>query len=157
MSRERTVPPAATGSGTTDRVRLDRDGTPAVVLALEDLRACASDLGWTFEALATHLRAAGRRVDRAYVHRVLHGDKPCGLAWLLALPADLRAAFYSRLLERLGSLVVAPLDPESARRAVVAGLCALLGPALPAKAGAPLRASLNTVTLGAPRAAGSTR
>jgi hypothetical protein len=122
-----------------------------VVLALEDLRACASALGWTSEALATHLRAAGRKTDRHYVHKVLQGDKPCGLALLCALPADLLAAFYARQVERLGATVVAPPpDAETARRQIVAGLVALLGPALPARAGAPLKAALGSIAIGAP-------
>lgn len=155
MSTRPTVPPEAEVAGTTDRVLPDSDGTTAVVLALEDLRACASELGWTFEALATHLQAQGRNVDRAYVHRVLHGDKPCGLVLLLALPADLLAAFYARALERLGHTVVAPpVDEATARRQVVAGLVALLGPALPARAGAPLKMTLGVPSPARARVAG---
>jgi hypothetical protein len=115
--------------------------TVATDLALETLRGCARDLGWTEEALAVHLKDDPRY--SAYVHRVLAGDKPLPLTWLEALPEDLKAAFYARRAEQLGHLVLQPIDSQAdARRMVLTGLCALLEPQLPARAGAPLKVAL---------------
>jgi hypothetical protein len=105
------------------------------------LRACATELGWTEEALAVHIK--GDSKYRAYVHRVLSGEKPLSLTFLVALPEELQALVHARRAEQLGHLVVPPVnDHEAARRMVITGLCALIGPALPVKAGAPLKVSL---------------
>jgi hypothetical protein len=138
-------------SSTEDRSIITR--TESTDLALETLRRCARDLGWTEEALAVHLK--DDRTYSAYVHRVLAGDKPLSLAWLEALPEDLKAAFYGRRAEQLGQLVVSPVtDPAEARRMVLAGLLALLpASALPAKAGAPLKVALAVPVVREPRRA----
>jgi S-formylglutathione hydrolase FrmB len=139
------VPPSSAVSGTTEIVPSAAVGTTSVVLLLEDLRRAASELGWTFEALASHVAERGYQADGPYVHKVLHGDKGCTLRFLAALPLDLLSSFYTRQVERLGHEVVPPLDHETARRYVVSGLAALLGPSLPARSGRPLK-----VTLGSP-------
>jgi hypothetical protein len=133
-----TVPRPVDESRST-RVDLAESGqSTSVDQTVDILRASATTLGWTLDALAAHV---GK--DRAYIGRVLAGDKPCTTTFLDALPDDLQSLFYSRQAERRGHVVVPPLDHETARRYVVSGLCALLEPlGLPAKAGPPLKVSL---------------
>jgi len=129
------------------RDRSDVASCAAAALFLELLRASATELGWTEEALAVHVK--GDPKYRGYVHRVLSGERPLRLAFFVALPEELQALVHARRAAQLGHLVAPPIDDhEAARGMVLAGLCALIGPRLPAKAGAPLK-----VSLGAPVAA----
>jgi hypothetical protein len=126
--------------------------TASAVLALELLRKCASELGWTEEALAIHLK--NDREYRGYVNKVLNGLKPLTFAFLESLPDDLLSLFYGRRAEELGSIVVAPADDiETAKRQFVSALVTLVAPALPLKAGAPLKVALAAPTGAARRAA----
>lgn len=115
----------------------------ATACALDLLRRCASELGWTDEAIAIHLK--NDRDYRGHVNEVLAGLEPLSLTFLESLPDDLLALFYGRRAEQLGSLVVAPSDDvEAAKRSLVSALVTLVAPALPLKAGAPLKVSIGT-------------
>jgi len=124
---------------------------PPAALFLELLRSSAVELGWTEEALAVHVK--GDAKYRGYVHRVLSGEKPLSLTFFVALPEELQALVHARRAAQLGHQVVPPVDDhEAARRMVLTGLCALIGPRLPAKAGAPLKVSLGVPVVQSRRA-----
>ncbi|MPZ20114.1 MAG: hypothetical protein GEV06_19685 [Luteitalea sp.] len=118
--------------------------TTAVDQRRELVRQCVSDLGWTLEALAV---AMGKSEDyRAYISRVLNGEKPLGLEFFDALPEDVKAEYHSREATERGRIVVMPSRGDDAVRHFVAGLLgvfdALKASTLPAKAGPPLKAEL---------------
>jgi transcriptional regulator with XRE-family HTH domain len=105
--------------------------------ALALLRKCASDLGWTGDALAAHM---GK--DKSYISRVLNGEKPMTLEFLIALPDDLEAAWHSASAESFGRLVVEPVSGDLAVRNLVSGLFGVLAPSLPERASRMARASV---------------
>jgi hypothetical protein len=126
--------------------------TASAVLALELLRKCATELGWTDEALAIHLK--NDRDYRGYVNKVFNGLKPLTFTFLESLPDDLLSLFYGRRAEELGSIVVSPPDDvEAAKRQLVSALVMLVAPALPLKAGSPLKVSIATPAVATPRRA----
>jgi len=146
-----TVSPACPKSGTANAdqaadakpARSESSRTASAALALDLLRRCAKELGWTDEALAIHLK--NDRDYRGYVNKVFNGLKPLSFTFLESLPDDLLALYYGRRAEQLGSIVVTPIDDiEAAKRQFVSALLALISPALPLKAGAPLKLSLGT-------------
>lgn len=95
---------------------------------------------WNHEALAAHMQK-----DRAYISRVLSGDKPLSAAFLRALPDDIEAAVASYYAESFGLVVVAPASGDQAVRNLVSGLVGMLSaPALPAKADRMVRSELPT-------------
>jgi hypothetical protein len=57
------------------------------------LRACVHEKGWTLDALeaAMNGRAGGRGFDKSFISRVLNGERPLTLSFLLALPDDVEA------------------------------------------------------------------
>lgn len=93
------------------------------------LRVCVTDCGWTMDALQTEMRK-----DKAYINRVLNGEKPMSWDFFIALPDDVRDEFHERLVEARGQIVVKPVEREDAIRLLVSGLCSVLAPQLPAKA-----------------------
>jgi hypothetical protein len=106
---------------------------------LDMLRRAIYDTGWTHDALAVEMQ-----VDKAYLSRMLSGEKPWTVKHLCNLPDDIEALFEQRRAESFGLIVVAPVDAETARRHLVSGLLGVLAPkpALPQKAGNPAKASL---------------
>jgi hypothetical protein len=86
----------------------------------------ASDLGYTLDSLEA---AMGK--GRAYIGKVLNGEKPMSLAFITALPDDLEARFELLRAESLGLICVEPVDEETARRQLVSGLFGVLSPRRP--------------------------
>lgn len=107
--------------------------------SLARLRQCASDLGWTLDALSAHMRK-----DKAHISRVFNGEKPLTLAFLIALPDDVEAEFHSRSSEEFGRVVVTPAIGPDALKQFTAGLFGLFALQLPAKSGGQVKASLPT-------------
>jgi len=64
--------------------------------------------------------------DRAYIHRVLNGEKPCTLAFMTALPLDVKKQFARLTAEHYHFIVVQPSHPEHAAAAFAAGLFGLM-------------------------------
>lgn len=86
--------------------------------------------GWNQEALAAHLQK-----DKAYISRVLSGEKPLSAAFIRALPDDIERIVARYYAESLGLVVVAPLSGPAAIEGFVGGLIGLLTASpLPAKA-----------------------
>lgn len=124
----------------TDVAQRDRERATSVAQALDTLRAVLSEKGWTLDALAEHMA-----LNRAYIGRVLNGEKSLTMSFLSSLPRGVEVEFYSRRAEQQGRIVVAPLDFEMARRALVAGLMGVMAAQiqrLPEKAGSPAKAGL---------------
>lgn len=107
-------------------------------LWLSHLKQAMAATGWTIDALAAHLE-----IDRSYVSRMLDGEKPWSGERLVALPDDLEAKLNAIRAEHFGLIVVRPLTGLEAQKALVAGLIGVMSaPALPAKAGPPVKATL---------------
>jgi hypothetical protein len=98
----------------------------ANVLAV--LRVCVREKGWTLDALEAEMnrRAGGRGFDKSYISRVLNGERPLTLSFILALPDDVEALFESKRAESFGQIVVAPVRGEDAMRHLVTGLVGVL-------------------------------
>lgn len=115
----------------------------AVDRALELLRKCASELGYSYEALAV---AMGHPPTyKSHVQRVFNGEKPLPLDFLIALPDDLEALWHSRAAEAFGRLVVTPAEnTDAAVRDLVRGIFGVLSPSasLPTRANGMARADL---------------
>jgi len=110
------------------------------VLAL--LRACVQDKGWTLEALEAEMA-----IDKSLISRVLNGERPLTLTFLLALPDEVEALFEARRAETFGLIVVEPAHGDQAVRNLVSGLFGVLGASkLPARADRMARARLPLVT-----------
>ena len=107
--------------------------------ARELLCRAVSECGYTLDALA-----ASMEKDRSYIHKVLQGDKPTSLEFIVALPDDVEARFEQLRAESFGLIVVAPASADSAAQHLVAGLLGLLRPAsLPARAEQMAKADLS--------------
>lgn len=105
---------------------------------LDLLRRCIADTGWTLESLAVEMQ-----VDKAYLSRMLSGEKPWTVKHLCNLPDDVEALFEQRRAESFGLIVVSPVDLDTARKHLVSGLLGVLAPAcLPSKADRLAKASL---------------
>lgn len=89
--------------------------------ALALLRTAVHDCGWTLDALAAHMHR-----DKSLVSRVLNGERPMTLSFLVALPNDVEALYESRRAEHFGLIVVAPLHGPDAVKAFVGGLLGVL-------------------------------
>jgi transcriptional regulator with XRE-family HTH domain len=109
------------------------------VLAL--LRVCVQDAGWTLDALEAEMK-----LDKSLISRVLNGERPLTLRFLLALPDDIESRFEQLRAEQFGHIVVAPVSGADAIRNLVSGLIGVLAPQLPARATAMAKATLPTVT-----------
>lgn len=94
------------------------------------LRQAIEDAGWKHEALTTYLQ-----IDKAYLSRLLTGEKPFRPEHLVSLPPDVKARFAHLQAESFGLIVVKPLEGQDAVRALVAGLVGVMkGASLPARA-----------------------
>jgi hypothetical protein len=104
------------------------------------IRQAIHDAGWNQEALASHMGH-----DKAYISRVLSGEKPLNARFVSALPDDVEKLVVRRYAEHFGFVVVAPLEGEAAVAALVGGLVGLLtlgGAALPRCASSMAKATL---------------
>jgi hypothetical protein len=81
------------------------------------------DTGWGVESLASHMER-----DKSYISRVLNGEKPLGLVFLLALPKDVQAKVAESYARHWNFLVVRPVSPELAVQHLVSGLLGMLAP-----------------------------
>jgi hypothetical protein len=97
--------------------------------ALVLLRTAVSECGYTLDALEVVMSKG-----RAYIHRVLQGDKPLTLEFITALPDDVEALFEKKRAEHFGLIVVEPVEGEVALKHFVGGLLGILAPRLPARA-----------------------
>lgn len=132
----------ANGSGHANAV--DRvDGCGSTHLDLAEMRAwinrAIDEAGWNQEALAAHMKK-----DKAYISRVLSGEKPLSASFIRELPDDIEVIVVRYHAESFGLVVVAPLQGQAAVQALAAGLVGLLAPALPTRATAMAKAELPT-------------
>lgn len=85
-------------------------------------RRAVADCGYTMDALES---AMGK--GRAYIHKVLQGDKPMSLEFTTALPADVKARHAQLNAEACGFIVVVmPASGEDAIKQLVGGLVGVL-------------------------------
>src|SRR4051812_22565620 len=71
--------------------------------ALTLLNQAVGDCGYTLDALE-----ASMGKGRAYIHKVLQGEKPLSYAFVVSLPHDVEARFESLRAKALGHIVVVP-------------------------------------------------
>lgn len=103
--------------------RRSRDGSTPVDQATELLRKAVNDCGYTLDALES---AMGK--NRAYIGKVLNGEKPASLEFITALPDDAEARFEQLRAERLGLIVAQPAtDTHDAAQKLLSGVFYLLG------------------------------
>lgn len=107
--------------GLTSVDRREDDRSTAVDQALALLRRAVADCDYTLDALE-----AAMKKNRAYIGKVLNGEKPMSLEFITALPDDVEARFEQLRAESFGLIVVAPASAESAAKHLVAGLLGLL-------------------------------
>lgn len=133
---EATEPPLTQGSAPADLSRTET----ACERWLGLLRQAMKDTDWTVDALA-----AQWKIDRAYVSRLVSGEKPWSLQRTLSLPPDLRTRLALLCAKAVGLIVVEPLSWAEAQRALVAGLVGVMGSQLPAATTGPIKADLRPV------------
>lgn len=123
-----TVSAAAHACQSTTVVDRRPDLATDVADALALLRRCVQEKGWTYDALAAAMseRTAGH-FDKSQICRVLNGERPLTLVFLLALPDDVEALFESKRAEAFGMIVVPPVHGDDAVRNLVSGLVGVLG------------------------------
>lgn len=88
---------------------------------LEWVRQACRDTGWIPEKLAIAMER-----NKSYISRVLNGEKPLGLPFILSLPDDAQAAFVTLYANHLGLLVAPPVSPDMAVQNLFTGLMGLL-------------------------------
>lgn len=93
----------------------------AVDQATALMRRAVADCNYTYDALEA---ATGK--GRAYIHKVLQGDKPMSLEFSTALPLDVRRRYAQLSAESYGFIVVVPVRGEDAIKHFVGGLMAVL-------------------------------
>lgn len=115
----------------------------SVDTALTLLRKSIEERGWTLEALAAHMQEATGKpgYDKSLISRVLSGERPLTLTFLVALPDDVESLYEAKRAEHFGHVVVAPLGGVDAVKALVAGLVGLMAGPLPARATQMVRAT----------------
>ena len=131
MTSGPTIPGAGANGRATTSDLPDLGGSTDVDLALDLLNRAVHDTGHTLDSLEA---AMGK--GRAYIGRVLAGDKPLSYAFICALPDDVEQRFEQLRGEQLGLIVVAPaVDQQDALQQFVTGLVGLVvGHRLPARA-----------------------
>lgn len=107
------------GLTTVDQRRVLR--STAVDQGLELLRKAVADSGHTLDSLEA---AMGK--GRAYIGKVLNGEKPLSFEFITALPDDVEARFEHLRAEHFGLIVVAPVSGDDAVRNLVSGLIGVL-------------------------------
>lgn len=93
----------------------------AVDQELGYIRRAISDCGYTLDALEVVMGKG-----RAYIGKVLAGDKPMSLAFLVLLPYDVQARLVELRGPQYGLVVVRPVQGHEAIRQFVGGLIGLL-------------------------------
>lgn len=130
------------GTRTTDVVLPEANSVDvAIAESLARLRSSVKDLDYSLEALAV---AMGEKPEyKAYISRVLNGEKPLTHAFLIALPDDVEALWHSKEAEAFGRIVVTPASGADAPKQFIAGFLGLMhATALPSTAGVPLKAAM---------------
>lgn len=112
----------------------------ATLLAL--LRTCVQDRGWTLEALE---RFMGKGFDKSLISRVLNGERPLTLKFVVALPDDIEALYAQRRAEAFGLIVVEPVYGDAAVKSLVSGLVGVLSQRLPVRAGRMAKATVASI------------
>lgn len=97
--------------------------------ALSLLRQVLAKSDWTLDALEAHMRK-----HKSYISRVLNGEKPMTLDFIVALPDEIEAAWEAKRAEHFGLVVVNRVSGDDAIRSLVSGLVGVLTDRLPAKA-----------------------
>lgn len=104
-----------------DRTRASRSTSVDQATAL--LRKAVADCGYTLDALEA---AMGK--GRAYIGKVLNGEKPVSLEFITALPDDVEARFEQLRGEDLGLIVATPAeDTHDAAQKLLTGVFYFLG------------------------------
>lgn len=117
-SVQASLPPM--GLMSVDQRRQPRSTSVDQDLAL--LRRAVADCNYTLDALESAMQKG-----RAYIHKVLQGEKPMSHEFEIALPDDIEARYRQLQAESFGHVVVAPApDHESAVRDLVRGLIGVL-------------------------------
>lgn len=93
----------------------------AVDQATALVRRAVADCGYTLDALESVMGKG-----RAYIHKVLQGDKPLSLEFSTALPADVKRRYAQLNAEAHGFIVVVPVSGDEAIKHLVGGLVAVL-------------------------------
>lgn len=107
--------------------RVTLGGSVRVDRFLSLLRQAMTDCAYTVEALAAALESElGRKVDKGFLWRMLNGERPLPITYLVNLPIDMKVRFTQLSAEALGWTVVRPATPDSAAAHLVAGLLGLL-------------------------------
>lgn len=116
-----TVLPKCASAGLQAVDRDDAERARAVDLELGHIRRAISDCGYTLDALEAVMGKG-----RAYIGKVLAGDKPASLAFLVLLPYDVQSRLVELRGPTYGLIVVRPVTGHDAVRQFVAGLVGLL-------------------------------
>lgn len=95
--------------------------TIAIDQATALYQRAVADCGYTLDALE-----ASMGKGRAYIHKVLQGEKPMSLAFSTALPADVKGRYAQLSAEACGFIVVVPVSGDEAMRQLVGGLVGVL-------------------------------
>ena len=94
----------------------------AVDQAVAVWRQAVADCGYTMDALEASMEGK----NRAYIHKVLAGEKPMSLAFIVQLPRDVKGRHAQLSAEAHGFIVVVPVRGEDAIRQLVGGLVGVL-------------------------------
>jgi transcriptional regulator with XRE-family HTH domain len=133
--------PRGVESGHANTVDLT-DAQRSSLVDLAEMRAwinrAIDESGWNQEALAAHLHK-----DKAYVSRVLSGEKSLSAAFIRELPDDIEALVAGYYAESFGLVVVAPSRGQDALKNLVSGLLGVLAPQLPVRASAMVKVNLD--------------
>lgn len=95
--------------------------TTAVDRWLSLMRQAIEDCKWKHEALAESMG-----IDKAYLSRLLSGEKPWRVEHVVSLPDDVEAKFEALRAESFGLIVVPRLSGDAAIHALAAGLFGIL-------------------------------
>lgn len=122
--------PALSGQPTSVVTGPDRVTTDVVSSADVDLsmlrgwvRKAVYDTGWGPDSLSAP-EAMDR--DKGNISRVLNGERPLSIDFILALPKDVQAEFSALYAKHHGWLVVRPVSPDQAVQNLVSGLLGVL-------------------------------
>lgn len=119
MKRSLQMPLPPMGLPAVDRREVTR--STSVDPAIDLLKKAVADCDYTLDALAA---AMGK--DRAYIHKVLQGDKPLPYAFIEALPDDVEGKFEALRAKTFGYIVVEPVTGDRAIEHLVSGLVGVL-------------------------------
>lgn len=109
----------------TSRASARPDLSTDVDTVLAMLRTSVQETGWTLDALAVEMG-----IDKSLISRVLNGERPMTLTFLIGLPDDIEAAFERKRAESFGLIVVQPAaDGQQAIQHLVSGLFGVFGTA----------------------------